>query len=219
MKIRFYLLILTFVLSSLTFNLKAQDQNYNVKITSFGIKTDRQRITSNQGEFYLYGTRENGTGFARSATNGNFYAPITGCVPACRKGSIINGTFFGGTWRTAGDGINPSEYAVLGDLQVTAPQVLIPVQFPFNKLFTVTVPVQVTGPIVVRDARPGTYRIIYTDPDVNLSGYMRAQFKKSSWAASVEWVSAEVIVSENNTQAKEIETPFIQELKAPKEIF
>jgi len=174
----------------------SQDQNHTIKIDSLRISADRTSVISGFGNFSMSGIDDKGRVFQRQATQGVFNAPFMNCLP-CRKATEFEGIFYTDSWLTGGTAQGLNEWANLGGLNVSAADWRVPTQFPFNRPIVKYVPLNVTGLLKVTDSRSASYRIIYTAPQVSLSGYMKVEFIKSLAAGSVEWRKVEIVLTEN----------------------
>lgn len=188
--------VVLFLIGSLI-SVSGQDQNYTIKVDSLNISTDRSAVFSNFGNFSLTGTDENGNAFSRQAVSGVFTADFVNCIP-CKKGTAFSGGFQSDGWLTGGTAQGLNERANLGGLNVSAPAWSVPIQFPFNRPTVKYIPITITGNLRFTDSRPGTYRIYYNAPNVNLSGYMKVEFSKNFFISVVDWRKVQVVVSANS---------------------
>lgn len=186
-----------FLLFATVSNVFCEDQNRSINIDSINIVTDRSLIFNSYGGFSMNGTDDNGGEFYRQATNGIFNAPFVNCITPCRKSTAFTGTFFTDNWLTAGNSQTLNEMANLNGLTIKAEDWMIPVQSPYGRPITKYIPITITGTIRVTDSRPMPTRIIYTDPNVNMSGTMKVVFTKSWMPNSVQWQSVEINAVQN----------------------
>lgn len=185
---------LFFLLIVLTLSVIGQNQSFSFTANTLNISTDRGRVFSNGGDFSLAGIDANGSSISRSSTNGSFSAPfISNCIP-CQKGSIF-GNFNLGSWLTNGTAQNPPSEWTTFTGQISTPLWSIPIHHPRNRLLVRYIPVRLQGKLVIR-LNTGTNTVTYTDPNVDLSGVMRVEFKQvQSNPKLFEWNRVQVTTS------------------------
>ncbi|MBP9663523.1 MAG: hypothetical protein KBD94_02815 [Pyrinomonadaceae bacterium] len=175
----------------------AQNQSFSMKVAILNISTDRSLVFSNFGKVSVHAIAEGGNSISRTATYGSFgvTTAINSCIP-CQKGtvfgSMINGNL---SWLTEGtaQGPPPQEWTTFQG-QIITPSWSVPVQSPRRSPLVKYVPVRFLGTLVIR-RNTGASTTTYTDSDVDLTGYMRAEFIRDYSALLFSWRGVQITAS------------------------
>lgn len=199
------LMLLVFVISSIN-SFGQKNEEISIDVKTIRIKTDRAQRNNGQGQFFLEGEDENGIKFPRQSFEGSFFiAPALNCEP-CQKGTIFpEFTTQNWHWRTGGTSIEPTEFTrLLGE--ITIPQISIPIQSPRFRPLVIFVPLNFDNELRVVDQSDVNNIKTYIDPQVNLTGYMRLEFKQElSNPTQYLWINADInlFTVENNLIKKQ----------------
>lgn len=192
MKKLLLLLLLLSVFSSIDI-LGQKSGEITIDVKTIHMTTDRTTRNNGQGQFQLEAVDETGSKFTRDSIDGSFFiAPALNC-DFCKKGSVFP-AYSGGNWnwRTGGNSTDLTENTrIMG--KITIPKISLPVRHPRFKPLFINVPLNLENELKIVDQSDPNKIKTYIDPKVDLTGYMRLEYKQDrADPTTFYWVRAEI---------------------------